>query len=105
MSTATADKKKSDNYGVLTEEGIARLKQRIGIQFNKPTPPHNFEVTWDGTRHFAYGYGDENPLWCDREYGKGTRWGDLIAPPNFLYTMGDPDAPPLTPEQKALLKA
>lgn len=104
MSTATAEKKKDGNYGVLTEEGIARLKQRIGIQYNRPTPPHNYEVTWDGTRHFAYGYGDENPLWCDREYGKTTRWGDLIAPPNFLYTMGESDAPQLTPEQKALLK-
>jgi acyl dehydratase len=104
MSTATAEKKRDGNYGVLTEEGIARLKQRIGIQYNRPTPPHNYEVTWDGTRHFAYGYGDENPLWCDREYGRTTRWGDLIAPPNFLYTMGESDAPPLTPEQKALLK-
>jgi acyl dehydratase len=104
MSTATAEKKRDGNYGVLTEEGIARLKQRIGIQFNRPTLPHNYEVTWDGTRHFAYGYGDENPLWCDREYGKTTRWGDLIAPPNFLYTMGESDAPPLTAEQKALLK-
>lgn len=104
MSSATAEEKQGGTYGVLTEEGIARLKQRIGIQFNRPTPPHNYEVTWDGTRHFAYGYGDENPLWCDREYGKTTRWGDLIAPPNFLYTMGESDAPPLTAEQKALLK-
>ncbi|MDQ8728263.1 MaoC family dehydratase N-terminal domain-containing protein [Bradyrhizobium sp. LHD-71] len=104
MSTVAAEKKQGSTYGVLTEEGIARLKQRIGVQFNRPTPPHNYEVTWDGTRHFAYGYGDENPLWCDREYGKSTRWGDLIAPPNFLYTMGESDAPPLSAEQKALLK-
>ena len=104
MSAASAEKKQSGSYGVLTEEGIARLKQRIGIQFNRPTTPHNYEVTWDGTRHFAYGYGDENPLWCDRDYGKNTRWGDLIAPPNFLYTMGEADAPPPTAERKALLK-
>jgi acyl dehydratase len=91
-------------YGVLTDEGIARLRQRIGIRYNKPTSPHNYEVTWDGTRHFAYGYGDDNPLWCDRTYGEGTRWAGLIAPPNFLYTMGEPDAPPLTADEKALLK-
>jgi acyl dehydratase len=91
-------------YGLLTDDGIARLRRRIGIQYNKPTAPHNYEVTWDGTRHFAYGYGDENPLWCDRDYGKGTRWGSLIAPPTFLYTMGENDAPALTPENKALLK-
>jgi acyl dehydratase len=101
--TDTAEKPQS-GYGFLTDEGIARLRTKIGIQHNKPTPPHNYEVTWDGTRHFAFGYGDENPLWCDQNYGKGTRWGGLIAPPNFLYTMGEPDAPPLSPEDKATLK-
>src|SRR3546814_11183902 len=69
-----------------------------------PPPPNNDEVTWDGTRHFAFGYGDDNPLWCDRNYGEKTRWGGLIAPPNFLYTMGESDAPPITPEVKAMMK-
>ncbi|MBV9511753.1 MAG: MaoC family dehydratase N-terminal domain-containing protein, partial [Caulobacteraceae bacterium] len=99
-----ADTAEKSGYGILTEEGIARLRQRIGIQVRKPTAPHNYEVTFDGTRHFANGYGDNNPLWADREYGKSTRWGGLIAPPNFLYTMGEHDAPELTPEQKALMK-
>lgn len=93
-----------DNYGILTDEGIESLKKRIGIQYNKPTPPHNYEVTFDGTRHFAFGYGDDNPLWCNKEYGKGTRWGGLIAPPNFLYTMGESDAPTLDDATKKLLK-
>ncbi|MDP2258603.1 MAG: MaoC family dehydratase N-terminal domain-containing protein [Caulobacter sp.] len=104
----TQDKPKTTEdagYGVLTDEGIARLRLRIGAQYKKPTPPHNYEVTWDGTRHFAFGYGDENPLWCDPKYGKGTRWGGLIAPPNFLYTMGEPDAPKMTPEEQAVQKA
>jgi acyl dehydratase len=102
--TSEAETKEKGGYGVLTDAGIDRLRQRVGIQVRKPTPPHNYEVTWDGTRHFANGYGDNNPLWCDRDYAKSTRWGDLIAPPNFLYTMGEHDAPPPTPEQKALLK-
>ncbi len=106
--TVAPEKKAKREYGVLTDEGIAELRLRVGVQHKKPTPPHNYEVTWDGTRHFAFGYGDENPLWCDPEYGKTTRWGGLIAPPNFLYTMGEPDAPKLSPEdaaaQKALLK-
>jgi len=100
---AKTDKQNPD-YGVLTEEGIARLKQKIGIYQKKPTAPHNYEVTWDGTRHFAFGYGDDNPLWCDRDYGKKTRWGGLIAPPNFLYTMGEPIDPQNTPEEKARLR-
>ncbi|OHD01484.1 MaoC family dehydratase N-terminal domain-containing protein [Sphingopyxis sp. OPL5] len=100
----TQKKNVPDNYGILTDEGIDKLRERIGIQVNKPTPPHNYEVTWDGTRHFAVGYGDDNPLWCDKHYGDKTRWGGLIAPPNFLYTMGVSDAPPITPEVKAMMK-
>jgi acyl dehydratase len=93
----------SSPHGRLTEEGIARLRQRIGIQFNQPRPPFNREVSWDASRHFANGYGDDNPLWCDPDHGRASRWGDLIAPPNFIYTIGDLDAAP-TAEQKALLK-
>lgn len=29
-------------------------------------PPHNYEVTADGTRHFGYGYGDDNPCTATR---------------------------------------
>ena len=77
----------------------------MGIQVRRPTPPHNYEVTWDGTRHFANGYGDNNPLWCDPEYGKSTRWGGLIGPPNFLYTMGEHDAPELTADRAKTVTA
>jgi len=69
-----------------------------------PNPPHNYEVTWDAARHFAYGYGDDNPLYCDPDYATMTRWGRLLAPPTFLYTMGEDAAPKLDPETKALLK-
>jgi len=102
-SDAATDDKPKSGYGILTDEGIARLRQRIGIRTRRPNPPHNFVVTWDGTRHFAFGYGDDNPLWCDEEYGKQTRWGELIGPPNFHYTMGESDGGP-TPEEKLLLK-
>jgi acyl dehydratase len=99
-----AEKQKNPNYGVLTDEGIERLRKKIGIYQKQPTAPHNYEVTWDGTRHFAYGCGDDNPLWCDPEYAKQTRWGGLIAPPLFFWTMGEAEQPPITDEQKAILK-
>src|SRR5882757_735899 len=90
--------------GVLTDAGVALMRRRLGLQYNQPRPPHNWEVTWDGSRHFANGYGDENPLWCDPEYGKATRWGGRMAPPAFHYTMGEPDAPPQSDGEKAILK-
>ncbi|MGW5715185.1 FAS1-like dehydratase domain-containing protein [Amycolatopsis sp. NPDC003865] len=89
-------------YGVLTDEAIERSRQRLGVPRPQRTPPHNFEVTWDGVRHFAYGYGDDNPLYCDPDHR--SRWGSLIAPPTFLYTMGEDAAPPPDDETRRLLK-
>jgi acyl dehydratase len=87
------------------DDGFERSRRRIGVPIKLPNPPHNYEVTWDGVRHFAYGYGDDNPLYCDPEYGSGTRWEGLIAPPAFLYTMGEDASPrPQPPEHKEVLR-
>jgi acyl dehydratase len=94
----------AEQYGVLTDEAIERSRLRLGVPQPQLNPPHNYEVTADGTRHFAYGYGDDNPLYCVPEYAAGTRWASLIAPPNFLYTMGEDAAPKPDPETKALLR-
>jgi acyl dehydratase len=96
----TAD---ADGYGTLTDSSFERSRRRIGIPL-RIQPAHVTEVHADATRHFAWGYGDDNPLFCDPEYGKNTRWGGLVAPPNFTYCMGENAAPPLTPEQKQELK-
>ncbi|MFD5625626.1 MaoC family dehydratase N-terminal domain-containing protein [Streptomyces sp. NPDC127072] len=94
----------AEHFGVLTDEAIGRSRRRLGIPVPQRNPPHNYEVTWDGVRHFAFGYGDDNPLYCDVEHGAKTRWGDLVAPPTFLYTMGEDAAPKPDPETKALLR-
>lgn len=92
-------------FGILTDESFERSRTRIGVPQPIPTPPHNYEVSRDGLRHFAHGYGDDNPLYCDESYAKNTRWQGLIAPPTFLYTMGQDASPrPVPPENKALLK-
>jgi acyl dehydratase len=91
-------------FGVLTDAAIERSRRRLGIPLPQYTPPHNYEVTWDGVRHFAFGYGDDNPLWCDPEYAASTRWGSLIAPPTFHYTMGEDAAPKPDAQTKVLLK-
>lgn len=91
-----------EKFGVLTDEAVERSRRRLGIPNPQRNPPHNYEVTWDGVRHFAYGYGDDNPLYCDPHHS--TRWGTLIAPPTFLYTMGEDAAPKPNQETKALLK-
>lgn len=92
-------------YGVLTDESFERSRLRIGVPVRQPNRPHNLEVTPDGIRHFTGGYGDDNPLYADEEYGASTRWGRQIAPPAYLYTMGEDASPsPMPPENKAVLR-
>ncbi|MEV2218375.1 MaoC family dehydratase N-terminal domain-containing protein [Nocardia vinacea] len=101
--TSTEDKP-AEQFGVLTDQAIERSRRRLGIPNPQRNPPHNYQVTWDGVRHFAFGYGDDNPLYCDPDYAAQTRWGSLIAPPTFLYTMGEDAAPKPDAETKAVLK-
>jgi acyl dehydratase len=67
--------------GTITDEGIARLRERIGIAEPHPRPPHYAVLTTDVFRHVAEAYGDDNPLWCDPAHGPATRWEGPIAPP------------------------
>jgi acyl dehydratase len=92
-------------FGVITDESFERSRSRIGVPQPRLNVPHNLEVSRDGVRHFAYGYGDDNPLYCDEDYAAGTRWGGVISPPTFLYTMGEDASPrPVPPENKAALR-
>lgn len=102
--TTTEPRAQEPSFGVLTDAALERSRRRLGIPHPQHQQPHNYEVTRDTSRHFANGYGDDNPLFCDPEYAAGTRWGRLIAPPTFHYTMGEDLAPKPAPEIKALLK-
>ena len=90
-----------DRGGRLDEECIAAVRRRIGIPMRNRQRPHNEQVTEDAFRHFAMGYGDDNPLWCDPSYGAQTAWGSVIGPPMFPLSAGRPTAVSWTPEQEA----
>lgn len=69
----------------ITEEGLADLRTRIGVEISDSVEPWCFEATRDNIRHYAHGIGDDNPLWCDPDYAAGTPHGGIIAPPSFLF--------------------
>ena len=69
----------------ITDEGLQELRSRIGSYYKFQYG--NKEVTKDSIRHFAMGMGDPNPLWLDEKYAQKTRWGGLVAPPTYLYTV------------------
>jgi acyl dehydratase len=80
----TAPAARDEAYGRITDEGVARLRDRIGIPVRNPSPPHYREPGVDAFRIVAQAYGDDNPLWGDREYAAATRWHEPIAPPAMV---------------------
>jgi len=90
-------------HGKITDESVALMRERIG--YPNPTLRTGF-VNWpwnevanaDAIRKYAHGIGDLNPLYTDRGYGPKTRWGSIIAPPGFEWTMGVDRSPKVSPE-------
>jgi acyl dehydratase len=58
----------------------------------------NHEASRDSIRHYAWGIGDDNPLWCDPAYAATTRWGGIIAPPTFFFGVFDAVVAPGLPD-------
>ncbi len=74
-----------DQFPKITPEGVEALRRRIGVKIENTVEPWCYEATRDNIRHYAHGIGDDNPLWCDPEYARQTQYGDVIAPPSFLF--------------------
>jgi acyl dehydratase len=76
-----------DLAGDIDPEGFAAVEALEGTPIR--VEQWNHEASWDSIRHYAFGLGDDNPLFCDPEYAAGTPYGGLLAPPTFLYTAFD----------------
>lgn len=73
-------------YGKITDEGLAKIRARIGKGF-EGRRPWRTEVTADAVYHLALAIGDLNPLYIDPDYAKKSRWGGLLAPPVITNSM------------------
>ena len=58
-----------------------------GPKYPKPFVGFNRQASIDTIMHFVDGIGDLNPIFRDEEYAKKTKYGCLIAPPCFLYSV------------------
>jgi acyl dehydratase len=91
----------------ITDEGVARLRARIGVAHPHTQPPHYRRPNEDAFRHVAEAYGDDNPLWCDPAYAAGSRWGGPIAPPHLVggdTLVGEDEVTALDDEVRDLLR-
>jgi acyl dehydratase len=88
-------------FGRLTPAGIEKFREKIGLDwpYSRWTA-WNEEASRDGIRHYAHGFGEDNPLYCDPDHAAASRWGGIIAPPGFLEGAGLTPRIPTTPEMK-----
>lgn len=90
MPTETHDQ---DLTPGITDEALAEAREMNNVELNTNEEGvrrrHNWntKATVDNIRHFARGYGDDNPLFNNPSYAADTRWGGMVAPPTWLYTV------------------
>ena len=60
-----------------------QMRDAVGV-FSQPIE-HDIEK--GAIRRFAEVIGDPNPLYCDEERARKSRYGGIIAPPTFLRTL------------------
>jgi acyl dehydratase len=91
--------------GRITDEDIERARAQIGIAVNQRDEAWNKLPQADAISHFAFGCGDDNPLFHDPQYGATTRWHGQIAPPTFPISTGLDQTPKFTdPDRKKLFR-
>jgi acyl dehydratase len=91
----------------ISDGGVARLRARIGVARPHTQPPHYRFPNEDTFRHVAEAYGDDNPLWCDPDYGRTTRWGGPIASPHLVggdTLIGEDEVAEIPEDQQALMR-
>lgn len=77
-------------------DALAQAQALLGMPIR--VEQWNHEASWDAVRHYAWGLGDDNPLFCDPEYAAQSRWGTLIAPPTFFFGIWDAVVAPGLPD-------
>jgi len=91
--------------GRILEEDVQRLRQRIGIPTPALSESYNPVADRTSISHYAFGNGEDNPLFHDPDYGRASRWRGQIAPPTFLVSAGINETRKSTdPEIKKLFK-
>ncbi|HEY7106094.1 MAG TPA: hypothetical protein VH986_06810 [Acidimicrobiia bacterium] len=93
--------------GRITDEGVARLRERIGVPEPWPLPPHYKRPNIDAFQHVAEAYGDSNPLWRDPAYAEKTIWGGPIAPPPLVggdTLIGEDEVTAVPDDKRELMK-
>ena len=63
---------------------IRELESRVGVEGQ----PFVYDIEKGLIRRFTRAIGDPNPLWQDEGYAVKAGYDSIIAPPNFILTLG-----------------
>jgi acyl dehydratase len=80
----------------MPEDALERAQALVGMPIRVEL--WNHEATLDTIRHYAWGIGDDNPLYSDPDYAANSRWKTIIAPPTFCYGVFDAVVAPGLPD-------
>ena len=75
------------SWGEITEERLAEAAALIGRPLRRSRLQWIETATRDAIRHFAWGVGDNNPLWLDEDHARASPAGGIVAPPCILYAV------------------
>ncbi|MFV3411198.1 FAS1-like dehydratase domain-containing protein [Pseudomonas sp. NY15436] len=108
---AQEEKKLSDEFEKatayeLTDHDIERAKLLLGVDLACRDQEQITTASEDNIRSFAFSCGNDNPLHCDPEYARSTRWGSVIAPAMMAGVINKPlKGDPLSDDLKAKTKS
>lgn len=93
--------------GTITDEGVERLRARVGVAEPWTRRPHYLRPNTDAFRIVAESYGDDNPLWCDPGYAAQSVWGGPLAPPPLVggdSLIGEDEVAAVPDDKKELMR-
>jgi acyl dehydratase len=64
------------------EEALAETREIIGLDFRSARA--TLDISEDACRDYCNYMGSKNPIFLDRDYGRQTRWGGMLAPPTMI---------------------
>jgi acyl dehydratase len=93
----------------ITDEHIERARLLVGYDEVVSRRENMTVASEDHIRAVAHSYGSDNPLHCDSDYARKTRWGDVIAPGPMAVMIcaplrGDPRPKDMALAKKSLFK-
>jgi acyl dehydratase len=88
----------------ITDEHIDRARLLLGYDEAISRRENMTVASEDNIRAFALSYGSDNPLHCDADYARKTRWGDVIAPGTMAVMICSPLRGEQRPEEMARAK-